>query len=248
MWYQLCQEKCIKFYKSKFKSKKPKEKTLQQSTIQYLKDLSKNNNKTWFDANRNKYETARENFIELVEEILKHLIKKDARYADLKAKDCLFRINRDVRFSKDKTPYKKNFSAYFNAEGKKSFKAGYYLHLEPGASFLAAGIWHPEADSLKKIRQEIDYNFDAFKKILNNKKFRETFGGLSTTEDAVLQREPKGYDKENPAIEFLKYKSFVVTQAINEKEFLEKNIIKAITTAFDVATPFVTFLDEAVAE
>ena len=148
---------------------------LQTSTLKFLKDLSRNNNKPWFDANRSKYETAREDFAGLIQQVLEKLAKKDKTIADLKVKDCLFRINRDVRFSKDKSPYKNNFGAYINRGGKKSIYGGYYFHCQPGHAFIGGGLWSPMPAELKKVRQEIDYCYKEFKGLLAAKKFKKSF-------------------------------------------------------------------------
>ncbi|HZW70528.1 MAG TPA: DUF2461 domain-containing protein, partial [Hanamia sp.] len=130
------------------------------STLSFLKSLKKNNNKPWFDANREKYLETRNNFEQFVALLLQKMILFDEDLKELEYKNCLFRINRDVRFSKDKTPYKINFSASFNKGGKKSIYAGYYLHVQPGDnSFIGGGLWRPEPEQLKKVRQEIDYCF-----------------------------------------------------------------------------------------
>ena len=137
---------------------------LQSSTLKFLKDLSKNNNKPWFDAHRKQYEDAKTDFANFVQSVIDRHGKKDKGIAHLKAKDCTFRINRDVRFSKDKSPYKNNMGAYMNPEGKKSILGGYYFHCQPGQSFVGGGLWMPMPAELSKVRQEIDYNLDAFKK------------------------------------------------------------------------------------
>ncbi|MBK8413382.1 MAG: DUF2461 domain-containing protein [Bacteroidetes bacterium] len=133
-------------------------------TLDFLKALKKNNNREWFDVNRSKYEEAKADFEKFVETLLPLLSKENSKLKDLKVKDCVFRIYRDVRFSKNKDPYKTNFGAYFVEGGKKSSKAGYYIQIEPGNSFLAGGCWMPEAPVLKAIRQEIDYNLKDFEK------------------------------------------------------------------------------------
>src|ERR1700734_3777017 len=111
------------------------------ATIKFLKDLKKNNNKPWFESNRKKYEDAKADFSKFIQGIIEKHAKKDKTLKDLKAKDCMFRINRDVRFSKDKSPYKTNFGASINRGGKKSLFAGYYFHCEPGESFAGGGLW-----------------------------------------------------------------------------------------------------------
>jgi hypothetical protein len=159
-------------------------------------------------------------------------------------KQCVFRINRDVRFSKNKEPYKNNFGASFSKGAKKINAAGYYFHLEPGASFLGGGLWMPEAPDLQKIRQEIDYSFKEFKGILGNAKFKNTFGTLST--EAKLSRPPKGYDIENPAIEYLKLKSFTAIVPIADKDLWDVNIVKQSLTVFKTLSPLVHFLNRAI--
>ncbi len=136
----------------------------------------------------------------------------------------MFRINRDVRFSKDKSPYKNNMAGYFNVDGKKGNGAGYYLHIEPGKSFAAGGIWMPEPKDLIKIRQEIDYSFDDWKKIITNTSFKKTF--TEGIKGEALVRPPKGYDEDNPAIQFIKQKSFIVTKSFTDARGAKQNICK----------------------
>ena len=182
---------------------------LDPSTLKFLKDLKKNNNKAWFDAHRSTYEKARENFIELVQALIDGHKRYDRGLTDLPAKDCLFRINRDVRFSKDKSPYKTNFGASISPGGKKSPLAGYYIQLSPGDSFIGGGVWMPEPATLKRIRQEIDYNLKEFEAIVRSKKFRAVYGDLYTREGIQLSKVPQGYEKDNPAAPYLKLKSFL---------------------------------------
>ena len=218
---------------------------LQSSTVKFLKDLKRNNNKEWFDANRKRYEAAKEDFNNLVKAVIEKYSSKDEELASLQAKDCVFRINRDVRFSKDKSPYKTNMGASINRGGKKSIYAGYYFHLEPGESFVGGGLWMPEAENLKKVRQEIDYCFDEFRKIINNKKFKGTYGDLYTEEGVKLSRPPKGYNEDNPAVEFIKLKSFLSMQKITDTDLTDKNLAKKITTAFEVLQPMVKFINRS---
>src|SRR5262245_24791864 len=128
---------------------------LQSSTLKFLRDLKKNNNKEWFDSNRKTYEAARKDFEAFLEKVLNKLSQSDDSIKNLKPKDCLFRINRDIRFSKDKSPYKTNFGAYINRGGKKSIYGGYYFHCEPEQAFVGGGLWQPLPPELKKVRQEI---------------------------------------------------------------------------------------------
>jgi len=219
---------------------------LQTSTLQFLKQLAKNNNKEWFDANRKKYESAKADHIQSVQKIIDEFSKIDATLASITAKDCLFRINRDIRFSKDKSPYKTNFGAYINANGKKSMKAGYYLHIQPGESFVGGGLYQPDAEALKKVRQEIDYNFEEFKGILNNKKFKAVYTkGLSRDGDLSLSRPPKGYDENNPAIEYIKLKSFIAMTPLTDEQLADKKFVATVVKAFEALHPMIVFLNNA---
>lgn len=218
---------------------------LQPATITFLKGLKKNNTKEWFDAHRKQYDAAKEDFAALVQKIIDIHGKKDEHIAALLPKDCMFRINRDVRFSKDKSPYKTNFGASINRGGKKSIYAGYYLHCEPGGeSFVGGGLWMPEPEHLKKLRQEIDYNFDEFKAIIHSKKFVNTYKELHRGEDSVLSREPKGYEKDNPAIEYIKFKSYVALQPLTDEDMESAALLKKVTAAFETLQPLVEFINK----
>ena len=218
---------------------------LQTSTLKFLKDLKKNNTKEWFDANRKVYEAAKQDFEMLVQAVIAQHGKKDEEILSLKPRDCMFRINRDIRFSKDKSPYKTNFGAFINRGGKKSIYAGYYFHCEPGENFIGGGLWMPMPDALKKVRQEIDYCFDEFSKIVNNKKFKTIYGEVHRGEDMILSRPPKGYGDDNPAIEFIKLKSFIAMQKLDDKDMTDKNLAKKITEAFEALQPMIKFLNRA---
>ena len=221
---------------------------LQQSSIVFLKSLKKNNRKDWFDSNRAKYESAKHDVEEFAAAIIKSLAKADESIAHLQPKDCMFRINRDVRFSKNKSPYKTNMGVYFSKGGKKGNQAGYYFHIEPGASFVAGGLWMPMPEDLKKVRQEIDYNWDEFKKIVQEKKFRTVFGDLERNPEFELSRPPKGYDDTNPAIEYLKLKSLIASSKISDEELTSRNLVKTAVSRFVTMKPFIDFLNRAVEE
>jgi len=219
---------------------------LQPFTIKFLKDLKKNNTKEWFDKNRKVYEAAKSDFAGMIQTAIDKFGKKDENIAALKAKDCVFRINRDIRFSKDKSPYKTNMGASINKGGKKAWNsAGYYFHFEPGGSFAGGGLYMPEPDILKKVRQEIDYSFDEFKKIISNKKFAATYKDLDHSDEMKLSRPPKGYEAENPAIEYIKLKSFIAMVPVSDAELADKNLVKKITDAFEALQPLIVFLNHA---
>jgi uncharacterized protein (TIGR02453 family) len=222
---------------------------LQPSTLKFLRDLKKNNTKEWFEKNRKVYEAAKEDFSLLINSVITQVSKKDAGVASLTAKDCLFRINRDVRFSKNKAPYKSNMGASIIHGGKKSNLAGYYFHLEPGGkSFVGGGRYMVEPDMLKKIRQEIDYSWNEFNKIIKNKKFTACYGDLQKGEDWSLSREPKGYEKGNPAIDYIKLKSWVAIAPISDADLTDKTLVNKIALAFETLQPLLIFLNQALGE
>lgn len=214
---------------------------LQSSSLKFLKDLKKNNNKPWFESHRNQFESTKADFLSMVGLVIKAISTFDKPIGRLEAKNCTFRINRDVRFSKNKAPYKNNMAAYFNKDGKKGLGSGYYLHIEPGKSFVAGGIWMPEPAILAGIRQEIDYSFDDWKKIVENKTFKTIFPE-GITGDA-LTRPPKGYEETNPAIEYIKRKSFIVTRPFTDTDVQGKNFVNEVAKTFKAMKPLIDFLN-----
>jgi uncharacterized protein (TIGR02453 family) len=219
---------------------------LQSSTLKFLKDLTKNNNKPWFDAHRKQYEDAKNDFGSFIQTIIDKHGKKDKGIADLKAKETTFRINRDVRFSKDKSPYKDNMGAYLSRGGKKSVFGGYYFHCQPGRCFVGGGLWMPMPAELNKVRQEIDYNYDEFKKIIGSKKFKSFYGDLSKEGEYTLSRVPKGYDADNPAADYLKLKSFVAMSPLKETEITSKDLTKKVLLGFETLQPLLVFINRSI--
>lgn len=218
---------------------------IQKSTFDFLNKIKKNNNRDWFEKNKSLYIEAKDDVEKSVEAILTGVRGFDKRISsDLSAKKCMFRIYRDVRFSKDKRPYKTNLGASINPGGKSDMAPGYYVHIEPGRAFLAGGLWMPPAPELAKIRQEIDYNLADFKKIVNDKNFKKTFGTLDQEDKLVTA--PKGYPKDHEAIEFLKLKSFVAVAELSEKEVMSKNFAKSATAVFKNMLPLIQFLQRAI--
>ena len=220
---------------------------LHPSTLKFLKSLKKNNNREWFASNREKYDLARADFENFIAELIKAISKKDKRIAGLTPKECVYRIYRDVRFSKNKAPYKSNFSASINSGGRKSGNAGLYIQIEPDGewgSMFAGGHWMPEAPVLKAIRQEIQYHSNDFKKIISHKDFTKWFGGL---EDQQLKKAPKGFDKNDPDIHLFKYTSYIVSHGLNEKELISKDLVKNGAAAYQAMLPLLDFLNKATA-
>ncbi len=221
---------------------------LQPSTLNFLKALKKNNNKPWFETNRKNYEAAKADFAAFVQAVITQFSKKNPEFSSMLAKNCMFRINRDVRFSKDKSPYKTNMGAYFNPGGKKSILAGYYFHGEPGQAFVGGGLWMPMPPELSKIRQEIDYNYADFKKILAHKKFKSLYGDLSRSAEYTLTRLPKGYEADNPAGEYLKLKSYVALTNLKDTDLTSKDLVKKTVAAFEALQPMIQFINHALGE
>jgi uncharacterized protein (TIGR02453 family) len=222
---------------------------LQPSTLKFLKDLKINNNRPWFEKNKNAYLSAKEDFENFVDKILEKYSKTDPGLTGLKAKDCVFRIYRDVRFSKDKSPYKSNMGASMTKGGRKSPLAGYYFHIEHGGnSMIGGGIWMPQPEAIKKVRQEIDYNYKSFKKIIHSKKFRASYGDLYREEGIALTRPPKEYDQDNPAIEYLKLKSWIVLRNFKDSDLTSKLLLKNVTDAMATLKPLINFINQAIEE
>lgn len=213
--------------------------------IKFIKAIKKNNHKEWMDTNRDWYQSVRQQLIADIEKMIAAISKTDIRFRKLSAKDCMFRINRDIRFSNDKRPYKENLAMYFSLLGKKSSGPGYYLHIEPGNSFFACGCWMPPTDVLSKIRQEIDYNGNEFLKLLKDKTFKKYF---SEIEGEKVKTTPKGYDKYNPMIEYLKLKSYIVTYPFSDKEINDESFFTTSISLIKACSSFHDFLLMAIDE
>lgn len=167
----------------------------------------------------------------------------DENIADLQAKNCIFRLYRDVRFSKNKLPFKKNMGAYLSREGKKSIYAGYYIHIEPGESFLAGGVWMPDADVLRAVRNEIYFNHAGFQKIIQHRDFKKSFGDLA---DERLKTNPRGFDKDHPAIELLRYKSYIASCKIADENLNNDKLVEQVASTFLTMKPLIDFLNQAI--
>lgn len=213
--------------------------------LDFLSALSENNHKDWMDANKKWYLDTKATLVEDTEVLLKTMVELEPSMASFKAKDCLFRQNRDVRFSSNKNPYKTNFGVYFSPAGKKSPGPGYYLQIQPGNSFLAGGIWMPEADTLKKIRKEIDFSGAQLQQIEQGSSFKKLFSGI---EGEKLKTSPRDYEADHPYIEYLKLKSFTVSHPISDQAILTGAYIKFALDGFYTMKPFIDFLSQALEE
>lgn len=219
---------------------------LEPQSLKFLTQLKKNNNKPWFDSHRAQYEAARIDFSNFIQLVIDALQKTDTTITGLTSRDCIFRINRDIRFSKDKTPYKSHFGASIKRGGRKSPFAGYYFHFEPGGSFVGGGLWQPEAPSLKGVRQEIDYNWEEFQNILNEKNFKTTFKDIYKGDDVSLSVMPKGYPKDHEAINYLKLKSFIAETKIADDELTKGSLHKKTVAAFEALQPLLDFINRTI--
>jgi uncharacterized protein (TIGR02453 family) len=218
---------------------------LSKSTLVFLKDIKANNNREWFTANKSKYEAAKTDFEKFIDTLIPKIAAFDKSVAHNTAKSCVYRIYRDVRFSKDKSPYKTHLGAYITSAVKKSevhLSAGYYIHIEDGASILAGGAYLPPTDWLNAIRQEIDYNTAEFKKIINGKEFKKYFREI---EGEKLSRPPKGYEATHPEIELLKLKSYLASHPLSNKQLLADDLLLHSTKVFKSLYLFNSFLNRA---
>jgi uncharacterized protein (TIGR02453 family) len=212
---------------------------IQKSTLDFLKKLKKNNNREWFAKNKSLYENAKNDFEVFVFELINDTAEFDDNISGLEPKDCTFRIYKDVRFSKDKTPYKTALGASINKGGRKSEYPGYYFHLSPGGCFLAGGNYNPMPDKLRAIRNKIFENTKAFEKIVKNKDFVKLF---KSVRGGKLKTTPKGFPKEHPSSEYLKFKSFIVYHEVKDEKVLSKNMIDYSVRVFKQMKAFIDFL------
>ncbi|MDH5476507.1 MAG: DUF2461 domain-containing protein [Cyclobacteriaceae bacterium] len=212
----------------------------------FLNQIAANNTREWMEANKKSYHEARDTFVGITKSLIEEISAFDEGLQGVDPKKSIFRLNRDVRFSKNKAPYKTNFGAFMMEGGKKAGNAGYYLHLQPGnESFIAGGVYMPEADKLAKIRQEIDYNGSELKKIVSQSVFEKTFGQIQGDK---LKRAPKGYSLDHPNIELLKLKSYLALHKVDDKTVLDKDFLNYIIDVFKKMAPFNYFLNVALSD
>jgi uncharacterized protein (TIGR02453 family) len=213
---------------------------IEASTLKFLKALSKNNNREWFQANKKAFEAAQDNVVALAGYLIGQIGKFDPAVASLEPKSCVFRIYRDVRFSKDKSPYKTNLGAYVSPGGRKSMQPGYYIHIQPGQCFIAAGKYMPDAGELLKIRTAMAAKPKEFLGIVEKRSFKDKFGVLHGDR---LMRPPKGFSEDSPVIEYLKLKSFTVyTEYKKDKLITSKEFPKTVIKDFKAMFPLVDYL------
>ena len=213
--------------------------TIKKESIDFLKKLSKNNNREWFNKNKDKYTDAHENIIAFADALIREMNRHDEIETAL-GKQSLMRIYKDVRFSKEKTPYNTHWSGSLKRATKK-LRGGYYFHLEPGNSFVAGGFWGPEPNDLKRIRQDIDVNYKDWQKMLANKTLVNTFGKLM---GAQVGSAPRGYDKNHPGIDLLRYKQFIFKYNFTDEEVYSPDFAKTMSKVYKNMRPFLDFMSE----
>jgi uncharacterized protein (TIGR02453 family) len=213
--------------------------TIKSSTIDFLKKLSKNNNREWFSKNKNLYLATHENVLVFVEALLSEMRRHDL-IETRTAKESLFRIYRDIRFSKDKSPYKTYWAGHFK-RATKTLRGGYYFQIGPGETMAAGGFFNPDPKDLLRIRKDIDMNFSDWEKMLANKKIANTFGELKGDKVATS---PKGFSRDNPAIELLKHKQFYFSRRFTDKEILGNDFLKKMNQTFMNLRPYFDYMSE----
>lgn len=216
---------------------------INKNVIEFLKLLRKNNNREWFHKNKELYNRAKAEFEIFTNFMINEVQKIDRDIHSLTAKDCIFRIFRDVRFSKDKSPYKTNFGAFFVKGGKRSGNAGYYIHIEPANSFIAGGIHMPPSNILKSVRREIFENTGEFKSIINDRSFKNCFDTI--TGDKLVAA-PQGFPKDFPDIELLKFKSYTVTRPVKDDAIHREDFTERVIQTFRIMYPFIHFINHAI--
>lgn len=210
---------------------------IKKSTITFLQDLKKNNNREWFTENKKTYVTENNHFISFAEDVLQEMIKTD-NIETPSGKKSVFRIYRDVRFSKDKTPYKSHFSGSFK-RATKELRGGYYFHIEPGNSFVGGGFWGPNPKDLLRIRKEIEADASELKEIISEENFINTFNKL---DGEKVKTAPRGFDKNHPDIELLRFKQFVISKKISDQELLDENFSIEVAKIFKAMRPFFNYM------
>jgi uncharacterized protein (TIGR02453 family) len=211
--------------------------SIQPSTLRFLKDLAKNNNRAWFTDHKDQYLAAQSNMMAFIDQLILMMNKHDELETE-SGKKSLFRIYNDVRFSKDKSPYNPRF-AFSLKRATKLKRGGYYMNIKPGNCFLACGFFAPNADDLKRIRQDIDYNYPEWNSILQSKSIKSTFGALQG--DTVLTA-PRGYTTDHEAIALLRHKQFIVRHHFTDAEVVSPDFLKQVNTMYKNVRPYFDYM------
>ncbi len=217
---------------------------IDRAMMSFLSELRKNNNRNWFNANKAEYEYSRNNFADFLDDLITVTARFDTTLDWLVAEDCMFRTHRDLRFSRDKTPYKPGFGAHLVANGRRVDKglAGYYIHVEPGLTRIACGSYQPPSPWLKRIRAEIANQGEAFEAIVKNPDFHAYFGELRGD---TLKTIPRGYDKNHLHAEWLKRKGFLAYHSFDDSQVLSPDFVSVVAAGYQQAFPLIKFLNAA---
>jgi len=217
---------------------------INKSTLEFLKGLKYNNNREWFLNNQSAYKDAKNNFESFVQDVINGITLFDPIMKGLEVKSCVYRINRDIRFSNDKSPYKRSMAASIGPGGKKSTRLTYYLHIEPpDASMIAGGLHTPDSSQIIKFREAVDRNAKPFKEVINNKVFKQTFGDI---QGEKLKTAPKGYDRDHPEIELLRLKEVVAIEHLTDAQVLSPKFGDHVIETFTVMKPFLDYLNSVI--
>ena len=212
---------------------------IKKESVDFLKTLSKNNNRDWFNRHKERYIEARDNISDFANALLYEMNKHD-KIETLSGKDSLHRIYKDVRFSKDKTPYNTHWSGIFKRSTKR-LRGGYYFKIKPGGSVLVGGFWGPEPQDLKRIRQDIDVNHKTWKKLFSGKLFLRTFGKMTGEQ---VNTTPRGYAKDHPAIDLLRYKQFLLVYPFSDKEVCSPDFLHKANAVYKKMRPFFNYMSD----
>jgi len=214
-------------------------------SAEFLKNLSKNNATEWFKSQAKAYEKYKTNYRSITQSLIQVAGKMDSELGLLLPKECQFRINRDIRFSANKAPYKTHLAVWISAGGKKSETAGYYFHWSPEEAFTAAGLYMPSAPALRKIREDIDLSWDDLSALLATPELKQSFPEPDRSPALVLKRCPKGFSEGHAGIEWLRMKSFTFTRSYAPETFFDGKAIASIAKDWSTLQPIVDFLNRA---
>ena len=218
-------------------------KSIKKSTLEFLTELDKNNNKEWFHLHKDRYHAAKDNVMSFTQSLISGIARFDPDVKSTNATESIFRLYKDVRFARDKTPYKTHFGAFICKNGRKAGNAGYYIHIKPSDCMLAGGVYHPEPHKLDLIRKDIASNPQKIQRILANKNFKQQFGEL---EGDQLKTAPRGYAKDHPAIDLLRFKDYLVSQTIDDKMLTNESSFDTLLDSFKILKPLNQYLNQLI--
>ncbi len=221
---------------------------LAKSSFEFLSALEQNNHRDWFQQHAKDYDAYKKDYHQMIDSLLEVLKSWDADLANLEVKNCTFRINRDIRFSKDKSPYKTHMSMWFSKNKLQKNAPGYYLHLHPKGSFVAGGLWCPEAADLHLIRKELAFFYEDLDQIISDKHFKKYYNGLDQDTNHMLKTSPKNFEKDHPASHWLKYKSFTASHYFDLAEAFHPNFAQQVAAKMKPLKPLNDFLVRALTE